>query len=74
VAILPLDQPLLSKAVRGQQEHMVYMEIQRLLKNEFQPQHEPLKEAHQAFVLQDSEIFVGIGTCHSSAVIERDFV
>jgi hypothetical protein len=55
VAILPLDRPFLSKAVRGQQEYMVYMEIQRLLKNEFQPQHEQLKEAYQAFVLQDSE-------------------
>jgi hypothetical protein len=53
VTIHSLDQPpLLSKAVRGRREHMVFTEIQRLLKD-FRPQLE--KEAYQSFVEHDSE-------------------
>jgi hypothetical protein len=55
VTIHPLDQPLLSKAVRGRREHLVFTEIQRLLKKEFRPQHEQLKEAYHSLVEQDRE-------------------
>lgn len=55
VSVHPFDQPLLSKAERGRREHIVFTEIQRILKEEFQPQDERLKEAYQSLVEQDSE-------------------
>lgn len=55
VSIHPLDQPLLSKAVRGQREHLVYTEIERLLKSAFTPQDERLKADYEDLVAEENE-------------------
>jgi len=55
VSIHPLDQPLLSKAVRGRREHLVYTETERLLKEAFAPTNERLKAEYEKLVEEDSE-------------------
>ena len=55
VIVHPLDQPLLSKAVRGQREHLVFTEIERLLKGTFSPNDERIKAKYESLVAEDSE-------------------
>lgn len=53
VTIHPLDQPLLSKSIRGQREHLVFTEIERLLKDSFSPTQSEAE--YKTLVEEDSE-------------------
>jgi hypothetical protein len=50
-----MDQPLLSKAIRGRREHLLFTEIERLLKETFAPNDEQLKGDYESLVAADSE-------------------
>jgi polyribonucleotide nucleotidyltransferase len=60
VSIQPLDQPLLSKALRGRREHVVFTEIERLLKNGFAPNDQRRKSDYDALVQEDSEALTAL--------------
>lgn len=59
VSIHPLDYPLLSKALRGRREHVVFTEIERLLKNGFAP-NDHRKADYDALVQEDSEALTAL--------------
>ena len=54
VSVHPLDRPLLPKSTRGRREHVVFTEIERLLKDGFAPQDERLKIEYEALVEGES--------------------
>ncbi len=55
VIVHPVDQPLLPKSTRGRREHLVFTEVERMLKDGFAPQDERLKAEYEALVQEESE-------------------
>lgn len=53
VSMHPSDQPLLSKAIRGKREHILFTEIKRLLKEGFTPQDIRLKAEYDALIQEE---------------------
>jgi polyribonucleotide nucleotidyltransferase len=54
VSVHPVDQPLLPKSTRGRREHLVFTEVERMLKDDFAPQDERLKAEYEALVQEES--------------------